>query len=386
MQFRKQFLKACNNIPRGEKEACAGCADRPFRMRVEESLRIFEENSEKLCSYIDGSRHEEMLELCAEILSPAFDTAFELGFNGNKYELILSPNGSSVSVFVLDYYRRHMTDKLKEKWNIIVGRQPNLNIALQMGDVKVSADEFDMWIKKEEDSVCLELYCGELAPLLKADEDKAYEIMYILLDNTVGELAGMKYIDDVVLLPEKKKEACGRLSQLPAYLEKEFELPAGNVCSPEIFYDSYRGYRPAKVDDSERRFDRDDVFIGVTCCYPLVYEYLNGESGLAGRLMSKGICAGYLVYPTERFDGVPDRGAAILDFREEIQNKIYERTGEDCVLFTGGATGVFCSYIDFIAWDIEALLEAASGVVKESSIEEAYFHAMRKDAGLLKLS
>lgn len=358
---------------------------RPFRIRVEESLRLFEENSEKLCSYIDASCREEMLELCAKILSPAFDTAFELGFNGKKYELILSPNGNGVSVFVLDYYRKHLTDKLREKWNVIVGRQPNPNIALQMGDVKVSAEDFDMWLRKDEDSVCLELYCDSLAPLLKNDEDRAYDIMYILLDNTVGELAGMKYIGDVMLLSEKKKEECGSLSQLPAYLAGEFELPDGGVCSPEVFYDSYCGYRPVSVDDSECRYDRDDVFIGVTCCYPLVCEYLNGESGLADRLTSCGICAGYFAYSNERFDGVPDRGAAVLDFREEIQNKIYERMGEDCVLFTGGATGVFGSYIDFIAWDIEALLEAAAEVMKESSLEEAYFHAMRKDGGLLRL-
>ena len=385
MKINNQFIKSYKNIPRDEKSACAGCADRPFRERVEESFRLFEENSEKLCAYIDGKCHDEMLSLCTRILSPAFDAAFELGFNGTKYELILSPNGSVASVFVLDYYRKHMTDKLKEKWNIIVGRQPNPNIALKMGDVTVNADEFDIWVEKGENSVNLDLYCEKLVPVLKGDESMAYEIMYILLDNTVGELAGMRYIGEAVLLPEKKKEDSIRMSQLPAYISKVFDVPQGGVCSPEIFYDSYSGYRPVTVEDENRFFDRSDVFIGVTCCYPLIYEYLNGETAIDGRLMSNGICAGYFVYSNERFDNEAERGAAMLDFREDLQNRIYERAGEDCVFFTGGATGVFGSYIDFIAWDIGALLEAAADVMKECSLEGAFFHGMRKDSELLKL-
>ena len=47
-------------------------------------------------------RGEELIEKCGNALKTALrDTSFELGFNGEKYELILSPEGLRSHLFPL---------------------------------------------------------------------------------------------------------------------------------------------------------------------------------------------------------------------------------------------------------------------------------------------
>ena len=46
-----------------------------------------------------------------------------------------------------------------------------------------------------------------------------------------------------------------------------------------------------------------------------------------------------------------------------------------------GATGLYCGYLDFIAWDLPAVLTAAQAFFEESGLPYAHFHAFRRDVG-----
>jgi len=383
-----RFKKAHSSLLEQEQKAYLDCFEHPFRERVAESYRLFEEKEEELRSYIDRNSHDEILNLCTQILKPALiDPTYEIGFNGKQYQLILSPNGSLVSLFVLDYYREHITEPLKKNWNILIGRQPNPNWEIRIDDITINAQEVDMWIEQQqgERSFCLSLYCAKLVPVLKTDENAAYNIVYILLDNTIGELIDMKYIYDVELLENKRKEASMALSALPAFLKKECKIKKKEIFTPGIFYENYECYQPMEVEEEDYRADRSDIYAGITRCPPCINEFMTNEHRIINHLANQGICAGYFVYPNDIFDYTEDRGKIILDFREELQQKIFEMTGGDYVFITGGASGVFCSYIDFLAWDVHALLEAAEAVFRESSLEEGFYHSMRADAGLVVL-
>ena len=47
-----------------------------------------------------------------------------MGFNGEKHELILTPEGDKVKLFELVYFQKHAPKEVLEHWNILVGRQP----------------------------------------------------------------------------------------------------------------------------------------------------------------------------------------------------------------------------------------------------------------------
>ena len=93
-----------------------------------------------------------------------------------------------------------------------------------------------------------------------------------------------------------------------------------------------------------------------------------------------GIAVGFLCYPLEGFTG-DERSNAILDFRDDLRDAILRDAGAEAVTFLGGATGLYCGYLDFIAWDLPAVLTAAQAFFEESGLPYAHFHAFRRDVG-----
>lgn len=85
---------------------------KPFRMRTEEGWASFLAGEGELRALMEEEDREAVSEIlvsrCTELLSPAFaDVAFELGHNGEKYELILTPEGDRSRLFQLAYFRQH---------------------------------------------------------------------------------------------------------------------------------------------------------------------------------------------------------------------------------------------------------------------------------------
>ena len=77
-------------------------------------------------------------------------------------------------------------------------------------------------------------------------------------------------------------------------------------------------------------------------------------------------------------DGVDKK--EILDLRHQLEQAITARCGEGIVTFTGGATGTCYGYLDFIAWDLRTLLDAAVKVFAGAPVEWAAFHTFRLSA------
>ena len=123
------WIKACRS--------CLACPhfDKSFRERTEEAWAAFVKEEAELRSLMDQKDQEQggnrILKKCGDILHLAFkDIAFELGFNGKKYELILTPEGDRARLFELVYFRRHVPEPVLEYWNIWVGRQPGHGFGL----------------------------------------------------------------------------------------------------------------------------------------------------------------------------------------------------------------------------------------------------------------
>ena len=79
-----------------------------------------------------------------------------------------------------------------------------------------------------------------------------------------------------------------------------------------------------------------------------------------------GIVAGFLCYPVDSFTG-EERSNAILDFRDALQEAILDKAGAETVTFLGGATGLYYGYLDFITWDLPAVLDAAKDFFADSN-------------------
>lgn len=372
-----EFINNCRlqlAFPRSEES---------FRERTAKAWNLFLEGETDLREMIDDKERydgEKLMESVTEMLKPAFyDACFEMGFNGEKYELILSPNGDKSKLFQLVYFQKHAPAELSEHWNILIGRQPSDKIGLQMFGQRVSAEDVLVWAEKHEEKVALSFYSEKLLPVIN-DEGHAEWFMSILLDTTIGELTAMALVCDIAVLDVPREEPGIPMTELLDYLKNEFDILKNGVPSIEQLCDQYTCYE-MKPNEEEDACLRSDVYVGVTCCVPILNEYLNGESCIMDAFHCDGAVPGFLYYPLYAFNNDDNRSEAVLNFRDSLENAILERAGEDSVTFIGGASGVYNGYLDFIAWDLRAVLDAAAEFFEQSPVEWAAFHSFRFNVG-----
>ena len=116
----QRFIDDCQErllLPRFKKN---------FRERTAEAWTAFQAEEAELRKLLDckdrDEASEELVAKCSGILSLGLENpAFELGFNGEKYELILTPEGNRVKLFELVYFRQQAPAEVLERWNILVG-------------------------------------------------------------------------------------------------------------------------------------------------------------------------------------------------------------------------------------------------------------------------
>ena len=373
----QEYIDDCRrrlSLPRFEKN---------FRERTQEAWAAFTQIESELRQIMDTDkmhqRGEELIEKCGSALKPALrDTAFELGFNGEKYELILSPEGLRSRLFPLVYFQKQAPEAVLEHWNIWVGRQPCEGFELRAGEIEVRAEDVQMWAEKTEDQrVSLVLSCEKLTPLLKEDTDRVWWALSMLVDQTIGEVSAIAFVAGFDVYAQPKDEPAMLLSQLPELLQSMgFSLWRDGS---DYLENSYLAYELEPVKDPEADW-RLDVYTG-SCRLPvLINDYLGARSDVVDEYHRDGIAAGFLCYPLAGFTG-EERSKNILDFRDALQEAILNQAGEEAVTFLGGATGLYCGYLDFIAWDLPAVLTAAQAFFEGSDLPYAHFHAFRRDVG-----
>ena len=358
-----------------------------FRERTEDWWETFAEMEAELRQMMDEDKdHTRGAELVAQMegaLNQAFDEiSFEMGFNGEKHELILTPEGDKVKLFELIYFQKHAPKEVLEHWNILVGRQPLQNIGLRTEDGwDISGDDVQIWLEEQgENSFSISAYCEKLLPMLREAEGRVWWMLTTLTDQVLGEISHMRYIDSFDVLEEPKAEPSFLLSQLPDKLrEQGLELST----DPEAYLESYLGYEMKPNEDPDADW-RLDVMAGSTCCVPLINGYLNADNDFMDALHADGAVAGFFCYPLDTLR--EEEGTQkIFDFRDKLEEVFTTGDGPEVLTLTGGATGLFCGYVDFIAWDIQTALQMAKEFFEDSDIPWASFHTFRREAGTVNL-
>ena len=376
-QDTQQYIDACRHclaLPRFEKN---------FRERTREAWAAFTQIEAELRQIIDTDethqRGEELIEKCGNALKTALhDTAFELGFNGEKYELILSPEGLRSRLFPLVYFQQQAPASVREHWNIWVGRQPSKGFMLRAGEIEIRAEDVQMWAEETEDQrVSLVLCCEKLTPLLKEDADRVWWALSMLVDQTIGEVSAIAFVAGFDVYAQPKDEPAKLLSELPELLQS-MGLTLWRDAS-DYLENSYLIYELKPVQDPDADW-RLDVYTG-TCRLPVLSnDYMSACSDVMDEYHRDGIAAGFLCYPLSGFTG-EERSKNILDFRDDLRDSILREAGAEAVTFLGGATGLYHGYLDFIAWDLPAVLTAAQAFFAESGLPYAHFHTFRRDVG-----
>ena len=358
-----------------------------FRERTENWWETFAEMEAELRQMMDEdkdhTRGAEIVAQMQETLNLVFDEiSFEMGFNGEKHELILTPEGDKVKLFELVYFQKHAPKEVLEHWNILVGRQPIRNIGLRTEDGwDISGEDVQIWLEEQgENSFAISAYCEKLLPMLRDEEGRAWWMLTTFTDQVLGEIPHMRYIDSFDVLEEPKAEPSFLLSQLPDKLrEQGLELST----DPEAYLESYLGYKMEPKQDPDADW-RLDVMAGSTCCVPLINGYLNADNDFMDDLHADGAVAGFFCYPLDTLRE-EEGSQKIFDFRDKLEEVLTGGDGSEVLTLTGGATGLYCGYVDFIAWDIQEALNMAKEFFEGTDIPWAIFHTFRREAGSVSL-
>ena len=358
-----------------------------FRERTESTWKDFAQQEAQLRRMMDEdkdhTRGQELVDRVEGILNQAFDEiSFEMGVGGEKYELILTPEGDKVKLFELIYFQKHASKEVLEHWNILVGRQPLPNIGLRTEDGwNISGDDVQIWLEEQgENSFAISAYCEKLLPVLREAEGRVWWMLTTLTDQVLGEISHMWYIDDFNVLEEPKAEQSFLLSQLPDKLK---EKGANLSTDPEAYLNSYLGYKMEPNKDPEADW-RLDVMAGSTNCVPLINGYLNADNDFMDALHADGAVAGFFCYSLDTLRE-EEGSEKIFNFRDRLEEALTAGDGPEVLTLTGGATGIYCGYVDFIAWDIRAALQMAKEFFEDSDIPWANFHTFRREAGTVAL-
>ena len=138
---------------------------------------------------------------------------------------------------------------------------------------------------------------------------------------------------------------------------------------------------PQDISDTSWRFD---VCTGSTRLPAILSAYTENDAALVDMYHADGIAAGFLAYPLT--DALRADSEAPLTFRDALMTAIERDTKElDAVTFLGGATGTDCGYLDFLAWDLRAVLDAANDFLEQTDLPWAVFHSFRRDANSVSL-
>jgi len=358
-----------------------------FRERTEIFWETFAEMEAELRQMMDEdkdrTRGAEIVAHMQDALNNVFDeVSFEMGFNGEKHELILTPEGDKVNLFELVYFQKHAPKEVLEHWNILVGRQPMQNIGLRTDDGwEISRDDVLVWLEdKGENSFAISAYCEKLLPMLQENEGRVWWMLTTLTDQVLGEIPHMRYIESFDVLDETKAEPYFLMSQLPDKLK---ELGLELSTDPEAYLENYLGYQMKPNEDTDADW-RLDVMVGSTNCVPLINGYLSADNDYMDNLHADGVVAGFFCYPLDTLRE-EEGSQKIFDFRDKLEEVFLVDDGPDVLTLTGGATGLYCGYVDFIAWDIRSALNMAKEFFEGTDVPWASFHTFRREAGSVTL-
>ena len=380
------FEKALEALPGDEDtlyfiKECERClalpiSMKPFRQRVKEGWDSFLAGEAGLREQIERREHgEEVAAALSRLLAPAFrNICFEIGFNGEKYDLILTPDGDRAKILKLVYFKDHAPEEVFHHWNIQIGRQPAKEFELSMYGQSIGTKDAFVWVEElDDDQIGLSVFCEKLLTLLEENEDRAYSLMAVLLDQAIGEIPAIRYIGYMDLLKEPKDGGDAiLLDELKGCIDGKRAVTPENLCG---WYTCYS----MEPDGREDWFLREDTIAGVTTCPEAVGCYFRGDDRIMEEFHQDGAVPGFFYYPLEGIE----RGT-ILDMRDSLEKDISDRAG-DAVTFTGGATGTDYGYLDFAAWDLDRLLKSAMAVFNERKLEAA-FHTFRRDVSGVALS
>lgn len=320
-----------------------------------------------------------VLETITEIFQGAMENAtFSLRLENGKGVIRMHTEGNRARMQQGHILLQLVPQELLERWTFRIGRKNTLPAVTNLSNKSYTSDDVEVWVSNgPKNGLSIGLYSEAL-------EQESPETRYAVLDQLVfgvlGELSYLEYGQKWKMLDSPKKQFPVSLTQLPCRL-KAMGLDHPETVEELLEQVKVSHHTPTKMPTKLR----DDVYYQETHCPELYQEYIQKRDYTVGGLYGDGALAGYFAVPlTEE-----TAKACYQDEtrRQEVVQKLWalgkaiaEKAGPAAVSVEGVAMGVCYGYVDMIAWDVDAMMDAATAVLGESTCPCGYWQTFRQDA------
>lgn len=231
-------------------------------------------------------------------------------------------------------------------WTFYGSRQPVpveslKDVAIQVGEQEqVDVETFMLKTSVDDEAKAIDIVAWHPA-LQQVPEEHHFQILFLLLDEALGEFGTQTWLGDIKIEPFTESEKTKMLSELPAFVRQVSDYHEWEKLSP---LKSYTCYEVSTQTNSRR----GDTVVGTTCIPDTVIEFLENDGKL----------------PEDPFDGIgaefayvaidasvfPD--GAQTDVRGNIEDALNDALESELSGRTlGGAFGTDESYIDLLLFD-----------------------------------
>lgn len=375
---------------------------RDFEARAQMAWAHFEREEATLRQMVlqtqeNQGNSDDLMVTVQQILAPVFeDPACMIGFNGEKFELILSPSDFQPELFPILYFLQKAPAHLQAQWNFVCGQPrwpedealplPN-GTPLRWPEVQVWAHPVDEDAAADDEQAMPPRYWAihcwheALAAFAREDADAATTLAQVLVTQAVGEAVAMTALDDVQVLAAPENAPSMSLADLQAYLLQA--CPELEKLDLQILQQRYSSYEiaPERRAQAEKvaGHERNDVIQGFTPCSHFVRAFLGGTDEIAAHFQNMGATPGFFFYP--RAENAPSHA--------QLQDELKTILGENKITFIGTATGSHFNYVDCIYWGDVQTFSVLSQKVGKNAISDSLnylaFRVFRPDAFPLML-
>ncbi|MEM7385096.1 MAG: hypothetical protein AAF514_09140 [Verrucomicrobiota bacterium] len=313
-----------------------------FRERVAAFWSWYQSIGERFFDEIEAGRCGDLQPETSEIatrLFPGFDWVFGPGpEEKGGHAFTLSGNGDLHRQFLTDYWQFCAPEI--PGWTFYAARQPGTlsdDMALTVDDQPFSFSE--VWVTPEVDKEEEVVHLTAWHPHLLELEDKGMTVLYLMLDEILGEYGTDRRLGGIEIGDEKLAGAMP-LTELREYIAELEATHGWQRRRPTEVGTIYEFKEPAGT------FLRGDTVIGATSNFDLIHQYFGAAGSLEDPLEKTGAEFVFVAFPSAELPEGKEAAA-----RGEMEDELAEHLGPDQAVVLGGAIGSEHSYIDILCLD-----------------------------------
>lgn len=342
--------------------------DRTFKSGVAEFWKWFPTVADRFYETIEAGKCGDLLDEVSEFMHknlPGMAWVFGPGEDG-RHSFTVSGDELVVRQLLAEEWFRHA--KPLKGWTFYPARQAGQLDAMSFSTDHGSVDAQSLLVqtKVDEESEVIDIIAWHPA-FEEMEEDGSYQILFLMLDEALGEFGTSAWIGDIKIAEVHKDAPHVRpITELPKYIESVQNYHRWEKLPPTQRYASYQ--LPETYPGP-----RGDTIIGTTLIPNQIIDFILEEGELESNVLRETNAD--LAYIAFDADSLPDGEQSIA--RGELEDAIEEALQKhDSGRVLGGAHGTQHAYIDLLIFDGNQTLELVQQQIERLQIVGAQVHVI----------